>query len=302
MAAVLPLDGDPVLEQLLHLRDGEQRRRLCLDVLAAVLDATADVAAHMLQEQGGDRLEGALDVRLVGRGVRSRGDERDAERLAGRTEVGGQVVLAPVGRDRLREDERLSVPQTLVALLFDQCLFGPRGRDQPSGLPCTLGATGVGHERTREHDDEVHALGRLRAQHRREHRSGGDVDHDRQVGPADGLVVDPDHDVQRRRVDLHLLARPQGDPADEIAPRLKRERLAGLGGAEGVAATVLGVDQPVERGAARHRHLVAVAVAHPPGDVRDEDRAADGGALRARREHLAEDLDDTRIDGARRRA
>ena len=77
-------------------------------------------------------------------------------------------------------------------------------------------------------------------------------------------VVQQHHHVQRRRVDLHLLARPGGERRGEHAGRPVGRLPAGHRRAERVPPGRQRVDQLVERGPARQRHHARPVGAPPP--------------------------------------
>ncbi|WP_406098308.1 hypothetical protein, partial [Kitasatospora purpeofusca] len=271
VGAVVPVD-DPLVEEALQL--GDAVTGVLFDVAAALGDVGAGVAGQVLPQQGIEGAEGALHDALRSRSARRGGLDADPEGLAGGGERLGEVDLPAVDDDRLRHDDR---PRrgAFEALVGRQQFLpvrdGGAGEAQHVGPG---GAGGVGDGHLREQQRGVDGLGAGRAQHGGQDRAGGDVDGDRQLGPAQGAVVEDHEDVQARGVDLHLLARAQRHGRGE------RPSLPGPGDAVPAAVDVLarvgeGGDQPVEGGLRAHRHRVPVPLRQNPGRHRQQglDRA-----------------------------
>ena len=131
----------------------------------------------------------------------------------------------------------------------------------------------MGDGRLREQQRGVDGFGAVRAQHGGQDGAGGDVDGDRQLGPAQGGVVEDCEDVQAGGVDLDLLARAQRDGRGERPP------LPRAGDTVSAAVDVLarvgeGGDQPVEGGLGAHRDRVPMSLREDPG--RDGEQGLDG--------------------------
>jgi hypothetical protein len=135
----------------------------------------------------------------VGRG----GLDADAEGFAGGGERRGQVDLAPVDDDRLGHYHR---PGGCALEPFVQAHQPCQLREWGVGEAQGVGPGGAGRVRDghlREQQGRIDGLGAGGAQDGGEDGAGGDVDGDREFGPAGGAVVEDGEDVQPGGVDPH---------------------------------------------------------------------------------------------------
>ncbi|WP_455133957.1 hypothetical protein [Microbacterium aurum] len=201
---------------------GQGERLVGRFISAPPFDAAAREAFQILHEPGDHRLERALDVRLVGRRLLAREDQRDPQPCASQPEGLRAKDLAVVGRDRLGEDVRLREPMLIQPILLDHELARP-GRGHPLTLLAgTRRPPVVGGQRPSEDSRQVSAVGRDRANHRRQDRAGGDIVDDREFGTVETPIQQPARNVDHRGVDLHVFARAEGSMQPECPARLVR--------------------------------------------------------------------------------
>ncbi|SIN24675.1 Uncharacterised protein [Mycobacteroides abscessus subsp. abscessus] len=101
---VLPHRHDPLIQQRLQLH--HRPHGALLSVLAAPLHRGTHISGHMLGEQGAHRLQGALNLGFVGRGIGVRGLQTDPQRATGLPKRLRQIGFAVITHNRLRGDHR----------------------------------------------------------------------------------------------------------------------------------------------------------------------------------------------------
>ncbi len=214
--AVLPLGGDPLVEEVLQL--GDAPHGFALAVGSAAQDVGAGVAGDVLAEQGVDGPEGALDVALGGGAPGRGGLHTDAQALAGGQERRGQEDPAAVDDHGLRHHHR-AARGGLQARVSVQEVLVRHGRARHRQRVGPGGAQRVRDGHLGEQQRRVDGLGARRAQDGGQDGAGGDVQRDGQLRAAGGAVGEDGHDVQAGGVEHDLLARPQRHRRRERSPR-----------------------------------------------------------------------------------
>ena len=184
-----------------------------------------------------------------------RGGQADAQGPARGAERRGQVGLAVVAHDRLRDDHRPGRGMRQPLINRGQALV----RQHRAGQPQRVGPARphrLGRQRPGQQQRGIHRLGG-RPQHRRGDGAGGLVDQAGQLDPVHGAVVVHHPDIQRGGIDLRPLTRPGRGHRAERPLGLAGQRPAGAGRAEGVPARGQASRQPVEGPLGRHRRQVA---------------------------------------------